>query len=135
MEEDPVEAIEKALAGNTDLGDYEGLAEIQLTQLQRDYEATLAANIVDEEEEEVPEPGYDVCESGSEEEQEEWGEMQSAEVEPPQEAKAETSKELSGDQVKRIKEAMQALALPAPAWALHLSDETFLRLVSDKLRP
>lgn len=133
MEEDPVEAIEKALEGMAEIGDFEGLAVSQLTQLQRDYEATLAANIV--EEEEAPEPGYEVCDSGSEEEQQDWGELQSAEVEPPKEQKSATSQQLSGDQVKRIKEAMQSLALPTPAWAINLSDETFLQLISDKLRP
>jgi len=129
-----VEAIEKALAGMAEIGDYEGLADSQLTGLQKDYEATLAATIPQEEEEEVPEPGYEVCDSGSEEEQD-WGDLQSAEVEPPQEQKPATAQQLSGDQVKRIKEAMQSLALPTPAWAAHLSDETFLTLISNKLRP
>lgn len=134
MEDDPVEAIEKALAETGDLDNYEKLAELQLTQLQRDYEATLAANIESKEEEEEPEPGYDMCDSDSDDE--DWGEMQSAPSEEPPRASTETQtqKELSSDQIKHIRETMSSLQLPAPAWAVNLSDDVFLRMVSDKLR-
>ena len=146
-EEDPVEAIEKALG---ELGeqveggeDFERLAEIHLKQLEQDYQATLAADIhpkpidsSDHSDSDLaePPPDYQVCQSDSDDE--EWGELQAAEpieaqTEEPQEADKNAG--MSGDQIKRIKEAMRSLDLPPPAWAVGLSDETFLRFVSERI--
>lgn len=125
-----IEAINKALENELEGVDVDAITDFKLRRLDRDYQATLAANFVPEMLTNDPDPGweadfsdqyYEKCPSDEEEVTEEIPKTYTRDI------------QITPENAEKIKNIMSKINIRPPFWARNIPDNVFAEQLKAKI--
>ncbi|OMJ74279.1 hypothetical protein SteCoe_26834 [Stentor coeruleus] len=125
-----IEAINKALENELEGVDVDAITDFKLKRLDRDYQTTIAANIIPEDQPNSPDPGweadfsdqyYEKCPSDEEEVTEEIPKTYTRDF------------QITPENAEKIKNIMAKINIRTPYWAKNIPDTIFAEQLKAKI--